>query len=225
MRIAETFYSVQGEGKLTGVPSLFIRVSGCNLRCAWCDTPYASWRPEGGEQSVDDLVRAAADAGARHVVLTGGEPLLFEESCTLSAHLRQVGHHVTVETAGTLFRPIHCDLLSISPKLANSTPAGEPEARHEAARRNLEPLRQLMALPCEKQLKFVVNRQQDLDEIQSILQQISGWMKQDILLMPEGTTPSALAAHEPWVVEICKREGYRYCPRLHVQLWGNRRGV
>ncbi|MFG0252257.1 MAG: radical SAM protein, partial [Phycisphaerales bacterium JB038] len=70
--IAETFASIQGEGKLTGVPSWFIRVAGCNLRCTWCDTPYTSWSPQGASRSVDELVEEALNSGLKHAVLTGG---------------------------------------------------------------------------------------------------------------------------------------------------------
>ncbi|MFN7022373.1 MAG: 7-carboxy-7-deazaguanine synthase QueE, partial [Phycisphaerales bacterium] len=99
--ISETFVSVQGEGKLTGLPSWFCRVSGCNLRCGWCDTPYASWTPEGGTRAIDDLVGEARRSGVQHAVLTGGEPMMFPQLAELSARLAgECGMHVTIETAG-----------------------------------------------------------------------------------------------------------------------------
>src|SRR5690606_37742531 len=100
IRIAETFTSLQGEGRLTGTRSFFIRTSGCNLRCWFCDTPYASWQPEGEMQSVDALVTAAIESGCQHIVLTGGEPLLPEASAELVRCLRAAALHVTIETAG-----------------------------------------------------------------------------------------------------------------------------
>src|SRR4051812_22168162 len=103
MRIAEIFYSIQGEGKLVGVPSVFVWVSGCNLRCVWCDTPYASWNPEGEEISVEGILERVLGFGARHVVLTGGEPMMFKEMVALIVGLKSRGMHVTVETAGTLW--------------------------------------------------------------------------------------------------------------------------
>src|SRR5690242_20549042 len=107
--VSETFWSIQGEGKLAGVPSLFIRLSGCNLRCRWCDTPYASWEPAGGMRSIDSLIelaRSRPEIG--HAVLTGGEPMMFSPLTGLSAGLAMdrerggAGMHVTIETAGTV---------------------------------------------------------------------------------------------------------------------------
>src|SRR3954462_6680806 len=105
MKLAELFHSIQGEGKLAGVPSVFVRASGCNLRCVWCDTPYASWNPEGENQSVADIVRQVEAFGARPVVLTGGEPMIMPEIEELCAVLKAKGHHLTIETAATVFKP------------------------------------------------------------------------------------------------------------------------
>ena len=103
MLISEIFYSVQGEGILTGVPSIFIRTSGCNLRCRWCDTPYASWKPEGTELSVDAILTKLQDwPAARHVVLTGGEPMVAKDIDSLIRQIRTAGYHLTIETAGTI---------------------------------------------------------------------------------------------------------------------------
>lgn len=123
MRISEIFYSIQGEGELTGVPSVFIRTSGCNLRCRWCDTPYASWNPEGEERSIDSILEEVQKHPARHCVLTGGEPMIARGIHELAAALRADGLHITIETAGTIPpSDIACDLASLSPKLSNSTP-------------------------------------------------------------------------------------------------------
>ena len=123
MRIAEIYLSRQGEGFLTGTESVFVRVSGCNLRCHYCDTPFASWRPEGEDFSAAEIQEQVLAYDCPHVVLTGGEPLLFSELIPLCGGLRTRGRHITIETAGTLYLPLECDLLSISPKLANSTPS------------------------------------------------------------------------------------------------------
>jgi 7-carboxy-7-deazaguanine synthase len=254
LRISETFYSVQGEGTLTGVPSLFIRVSGCNLRCAWCDTPYASWRPEGPVRTVDDLLAEAArtptpDAPVRHAVVTGGEPLLFDAIEPLCAGLRARGVHVTIETAGTVFRDLRpglgCDLMSISPKLAGSTPRpGDPRdpsgawrERHERTRTNIPALQALLDRYPQRQLKFVVTAalpdaasalapdvSADLNEIDDLLSRLRGWNADDVLLMPEGVT-APLPAVKAAVVDHCLRRGWRYCTRLHIDLFGNRRGT
>lgn len=233
--IAETFYSVQGEGKLAGVPSFFIRASGCNLRCSWCDTPYASWSPEGAPRTLEALVAEARATPARHAVLTGGEPMIFPQIEPLSRALREAGMHVTVETAGTVFRPpdaLACDLMSISPKLANSTPRpGDPRdptgawrARHEARRINPDALNGLLAAYPRRQLKFVIASPADLAEIEALLDGLNGWAPEDILLMPEGVdlpSPETKA----WVVRACLDRGWRYCPRLHIELFGNTRGA
>src|SRR5829696_7945417 len=101
MWVSEVFYSIQGEGELTGVPSVFVRTSGCNLRCSWCDTKYASWEPEGDELSVEAIVEKVLSYPARHVVLTGGEPLVAKGIRELAQRLHEAGWHITIETAGT----------------------------------------------------------------------------------------------------------------------------
>src|SRR5450432_705830 len=118
MKIAEIFYSVQGEGGLVGVPSVFVRASGCNLRCVWCDTPYASWNPEGDDVSVDEIVRRVGEFKTKHVVITGGEPMIMPDIVELCAELKSRGHHITIETAATVFKHLKLDLASLSPKLA-----------------------------------------------------------------------------------------------------------
>lgn len=216
MKIAEIFYSLQGEGVLLGVPSVFIRTSGCNLRCRWCDTPYTSWHPEGRDMSVDEVVAQACTYGAHHAVVTGGEPMIAPGIVNLCRQLRERGFHITIETAGTVYAEVACDLMSISPKLSNSTPDGAFRMQHERLRQNPEVLRQLMEYP--HQIKFVVSQPQDLEEIRS-------FPKEHVLLMPEGTDPAVLRERSQWLAEICKTEGYRFSPRLHVDLWGDRRGV
>src|SRR5215831_18622011 len=119
LRIAEIFYSLQGEGSLVGVPSVFVRTSGCNLRCSWCDTPYTSWRPEGTDLTLDQILDEVDAHPARHVVVTGGEPMIAPDILALTQRLRARNLHITIETAGTVFEPVACDLMSISPKLAN----------------------------------------------------------------------------------------------------------
>ena len=224
MRIAEIFYSVQGEGGLVGVPSVFVRTSGCNLRCSWCDTPYTSWNPEGDDLGLDDiLARAAAFSAARHVVLTGGEPMIAPGIVELSRRFRERGMHVTIETAGTVFAPVECDLMSISPKLSNSTPEGVFQAQHERLRLQPDVLLRLMSL-CDYQLKFVIARPEDVDEVRALVAQVKAPASK-VILMPEGIAAETLDARGVWIAEICKQLGFRFSPRLHVQLYGNRRGV
>jgi 7-carboxy-7-deazaguanine synthase len=230
--ISETFVSIQGEGKLTGVPSWFCRVSGCNLRCGWCDTPYASWEPEKTKRLVGELIEEAAASGVKHAVLTGGEPMMFADLAVLSQGLAKEGMHITVETAGTLVLPgLVCDLMSISPKLANSTPLNDPRdpdgvwaKRHEERRLNFDSINELIASTRDRQVKFVVKSPDDLPEIESVLGQIRGHAPSDVMLMPEGVVvpePGSIR----WVVEACVERGWSYCSRVHVQLFGNTRGT
>jgi 7-carboxy-7-deazaguanine synthase len=229
MRLAEIFYSIQGEGKLAGVPSTFVRSSGCNLRCVWCDTPYASWEPEGQDVPVEQIAQRVRELGAKHVVITGGEPMIMPRIGELCDLLKSAGHHLTMETAATVYSPVNIDLASLSPKLSNSTPTEREGGRfapaHEKQRLNLPVVQQFIDSSPQFQLKFVVSREADVIEIQSILKGLSGWSPDDILLMPEGIDQKTLEERSPWVSDVCKREGFRFCPRLHILLWGNRRGT
>jgi 7-carboxy-7-deazaguanine synthase len=231
MLISEIFYSVQGEGELVGVPSVFLRTSGCNLRCRWCDTPYASWNPEGTEMSIDAIIEEVKKHPAAHVVLTGGEPMVARGIHELAARLRALGKHITIETAGTVAPGgIACDLASLSPKLANSTPASgsiDPAwiSRHEKTRLRAEILREwISAYPY--QLKFVVSSASDLAEIESVVASTGLEIPPSkILLMPEGIVPSALDERRAMLVELCLSKGHRLCDRLHIRLFGNTRGT
>lgn len=231
MLIAEIFHSLQGEGELTGVPSVFVRTSGCNLRCNWCDTPYASWHPEGKPRTVEQVVAAVqAFPSTRHVVLTGGEPMIALEIRALADELKLLGYHITIETAGTVApEGIACDLASLSPKLLNSA----PDARlSQTWRKKHETLRWQPAVvqawldAYAWQLKFVVAQPADVEEIEGMLVSL----KRDIpphkvLLMPESVTVEAIRARAGWLGELCKARGYRYAHRLHLELYGNRRGT
>ena len=230
--VSEEFYSVQGEGALTGVPSYFIRATGCNLRCAWCDTPYASWDPVGSRRKIEEIVASCCATGARFAVITGGEPMLFDAISPLCDALQAAGVHVTIETAGTINRRVRCDLMSISPKLANSTPkVGDPRdpkgvlrERHEARRLGIGTLQALINQYPTRQLKFVVSEPAQVSEIEALLAQLDGWMAHEVMLMPEGVSTPERAQTE-WVVEACKARGWRYCHRLHIELFGNTRGT
>jgi 7-carboxy-7-deazaguanine synthase len=225
--ISEIFYSVQGEGSLVGVPSIFIRTSGCNLRCSWCDTPYASWQPEGEELSIEEIAERIAAYPASHVVVTGGEPMIAPSLGDLSRQLRSMGLHITIETAGTVFAEVECDLMSISPKLANSTPherdGGRWAAQHERLRWQPEVIRRLMGR-YPYQLKFVIAEPGDAAEVDRMCSAL-GATAEHVVLMPEGRTRERIQEKGLWLAEICKTKGYRYSPRLHIDLWGDRRGV
>ena len=230
MLIAEIFESIQGEGRLSGVPSVFVRTSGCNLRCNWCDTPYASWAPEGEDLPVAEVVERVRGLSSAHCVLTGGEPMVAPAIHELAQAIREAGKHLTIETAGTVSPAgIACDLASLSPKLSNSTPDDRVSpawrARHEERRLQPDVVREWID-GYDVQLKFVVRGEPDLAEIREFLDGIGREVAPEkVLLMPEGTEPEVLQRRGREVVKMCTRYGYRFSPRLHIELFGNTRGT
>ncbi|MDF9745188.1 7-carboxy-7-deazaguanine synthase QueE [Natrinema salsiterrestre] len=231
--INELFYSLQGEGTLAGVPSVFVRTSGCNLRCWFCDSYHTSWEPTHAWLDLEDILAEIESHDADHVVLTGGEPLLHEESVGLLEALDDRGYHTTVETNGTIYRDAPIDLASVSPKLASSTPTpdrdptgeGEWEERHERDRIDTDSLARLVE-DYEFQLKFVVTDDGDMPEILDLLADLrdaaDGPVRDDdVLLMPEGATRERLAETRTRVAELAMEYGFRYTPRLHVDLWND----
>lgn len=233
MRIAEIYASLQGEGLLAGTPSTFVRTSGCNLRCRWCDTPFTSWEPIGDEQTVDEILAAVAALEPRHVVVTGGEPLLFADVAELCRRLRGRGYHVTIETAGTVALDAPADLMSISPKLASSAPPADTPsgwaARHEAARRRDDVILALVAQG-PYQLKFVVDSSADIDEALAWVADLDrarpgGIDRGRVLLMPQGRTAEELERTTAWLAGECLRIGARLAPRHHIAWFGNARGT
>lgn len=232
MLISEIFHSIQGEGELAGVPSVFVRASGCNLRCAWCDTPYASWEPEGRPLSVPEITaEVQRHAAARHVVLTGGEPMIAKEIRALAAELRGFGYHITIETAATVPPDgIACDLASLSPKLLNSAPDAQRHAawrrKHEALRWRPEAVRAWIDGGYPFQFKFVVTGPGDVDELEGMIASLGRDIpRHKVLLMPEGVTIEAIRARSGWLAGVCRERGYRYAHRLHIELFGNARGT
>jgi 7-carboxy-7-deazaguanine synthase len=247
MRIAEIFRSVQGEGRLTGTESIFVRTSGCNLRCRYCDTRYASWTPEGERLApsevlwqVDDLrhsrrplflnrcLDATSPDEVRHVVLTGGEPMLLNELVALTAVFRAKGWHITIETSGTRYLPVTCDLMSISPKLSNSTPSAEDEPqwhlRHSRDRHAPEVIRRLTA-EYDYQMKFVVDSPADCREVDAYLTEFPTIEHPRVMLMPQGVDAEALAEKAAWMKPHCVERGFQFCPRRHVEWFGAKRGM
>lgn len=232
MRISEIFYSVQGEGMFCGVPSVFVRTSGCNLRCRWCDTPYASWTPEGREWSVEEIFKEVSSFRvARHVVLTGGEPMLAAGLADLSRLLHRAGYHITIETAGTVPPgEVVYDLASLSPKLSGSVPSSDAfgpgwVAKHDKIRLQPGVLREWIA-QADYQLKFVVGSREELDEVDGLVASLGTQVApHKILLMPEGVDSELLKDKGRVVAEWCKETGYRFCDRLHVHLYGHTRGT
>lgn len=244
MRVAEIFRSIQGEGRLTGVESIFVRMAGCNLRCRYCDTPYASWSPEGDDLSVGEILQRVEQLRAgpppafveavphepndvRHVVLTGGEPMLFAELIPLSTALRDRGLHITIETAGTLYLPVACDLMSISPKLSNSTPSPDQDVRwserHERTRHAPQVVRRLTA-EYDYQLKFVVDCPVDCREVERYLAKFPDIERGQVMLMPQGIDIETLAEKAVWLAPYCVAHGFAFCPRRQIEWFGAARG-
>ncbi|WP_134670887.1 7-carboxy-7-deazaguanine synthase QueE [Halorussus marinus] len=231
--INELFESLQGEGRLAGVPSVFVRTSGCNLRCWFCDSYHTSWEPTHATMSVDEILAEVASYDADHVVLTGGEPLIHDSAVDLLDALDDRGYHTTVETNGTVFRDAPIDLASVSPKLASSTPTperdpkgdGEWAERHDARRIDRDALGALVEA-YDVQLKFVVSDRGEMDEITDLVARLREAVDvrirdADVLLMPEGATRDRIEETRPVAAELAREYGFRYTPRLHVNLWND----
>lgn len=250
MRIAEIFRSLQGEGRLTGVESIFVRTAGCNLRCRYCDTPYASWTPEGEELTVAEILDRIEQlrnaprpeflnqfsplpkgegTDVHHIILTGGEPMLFAELVPLASKLRRRGWHITIETAGTLYLSVACDLMSISPKLSNSSPRAlgeEAEAwakLHASHRYSPDVIRRLIA-EHDYQLKFVIDSATDCDEVLAYLAEFPELERSRAMLMPQGVDAAALAEKARWLQPFCAANGLMFCPRRQIEWFGMARG-
>jgi 7-carboxy-7-deazaguanine synthase len=244
MRVSEIFYSLQGEGMLAGTPSVFVRLAGCPFRCRWCDTAYAWDYAAGQELDPGQITEQVNLWPCRFVVLTGGEPMTGPDLAVrpglvdLSRRLQAAGKHITVETSGVLFiADLACDLMSISPKLTN---AAEKEAatfcaQHPADRTGKRYLTPFPALDLETirrliraypyQLKFVVESPADVEEVRHVLDRLGELDPARVMLMPQASTPEELLRRSPAIAEACKQAGLRFGPRLHLLLWGRRRGV
>jgi 7-carboxy-7-deazaguanine synthase len=240
----EIFFSVQGEGKNVGRPSVFVRTSMCNLYCAWCDTDY-TWNWEGtsfrhardaelgyrkfskDEQIVpidsDAVVAEVRAFPCEHVVLTGGEPLLQQpELVEVMQKLRSANeaYWFEVETNGTIVPTPEFDGLvnqyNVSVKLSNAAVRADQRLRPEA-------LRFLTTNP-KSMFKLVVKDREDVTEVLALAKEYS-LRPDNIWLMPEGTTASALHERALWLAETCKQHGFRLADRLHIHLYGDKRGV
>lgn len=250
--------TIQGEGKLAGTPSLFIRLSGCNLRCIWqlpdgtfsrCDTHHASFSSKGAfRMKVNEVISLLRHnlGNIRHVVITGGEPLLQKLALrTLTANLKnELNLHVTLETNGTIYDSevaSHVDLFSISPKLFNSVPTKEKLQAlrlmpanvyqdHNRARTNLAALQAYLNICAatikDIQFKFVVGLPSDEDDIvNNYLNHLVGWDPSHVMVMPLGATREELAVSIPMAIEMAIRHGWRFTSRVHVDLFGSKIGV
>lgn len=241
---AEIFHTLQGEGVSSGMPAVFIRSSLCNLHCIWCDTDYTwnwkntPWKHENDvlesyekynksdyiiEPPLEDITQEILQYDCPNLIITGGEPLLQQEGwITLLTTLRNHNpqFRFEVETNGT---QTPCDELAelieqfnVSPKLSNS-------ANKESLRISPASLTYFSQHP-KAWFKFVVAQESDLGEIQQLISKFS-LPKEKIILMPEGRTQSALNERRLWLAELCRDHGYRFADRLHIRLWGSKRGV
>jgi 7-carboxy-7-deazaguanine synthase len=225
MKIVEKFYSLQGEGRLTGTPSVFIRLAGCPLRCCWCDTKYAWDSNAGSDYSIDQIINFVQQFPTRFVVITGGEPMIDDNLPELTRQLKALDKHITIETAGIMLnRLVLCDLMSISPKLSNSCPS-DPKlaAIHNDSRLDIAVLGKLLE-NYDYQLKFVVDSAADLPEIQELVTKLNPIDKEKIMLMPQSQTRDELLQKSPLVADLCLKYSYTFCQRLHVLLWNNQKG-
>lgn len=217
MIVNEIFYSLQGEGFLAGIPSTFIRLAGCPLSCKYCDTVYARDYSDGKELTNQQIIAQVQVYPARHVVVTGGEPLVNADM-TERAGLRDLlrllkdNHkHITIETAGIKFMPdLPCDLMSISPK--------------PPAKETIDSLRQLIE-SYNYQLKFVIANEGDLAQAQDLLERLGKYDRTMVCLMPQAATRQQYLKTAPVVAELCKQTGFAFSPRLQIQLWEGKKGV
>jgi len=226
MRVSEIFHSIQGEGALAGVCAVFIRLAGCPLRCRWCDTRYAWDRAAGREMTVEAIVEQAGRFDCGFAVVTGGEPMADPDLAALLGRLAAQYRHITVETAGIAFVPrLPCDLMSISPKLSNSTPRSSDSAaaHHDRIRLNQAALNSLIR-SYEYRLKFVIESADDLPQVRRLLDDLPGIDRSKVMLMPQAATRIEYLAKAPLVAEMCRQTGLAFSPRLQVILWDNARG-
>lgn len=210
MQVSEIFYSLQGEGTNLGKPSIFLRLAGCHLRCTWCDSKFTWHLKSGKKMKTEEVIKAIQKYPAKHLVITGGEPLIQQSA--LKELLSKIhGYYVEMETSGSLKSHLdeYIDQYNCSPKLNNSG----NKAIH------------LEKFPEKKTYyKFVVSKPENLSEIKIFITK-NKLNPEKIILMPEGVTKRELAKKSLWLSEICKKENLRLSPRLHINIWGNKRKV
>ena len=233
MQVLEIYQSRQGEGIWTGQPSVFVRFLGCPLRCRFCDTDYARGNADESEDGLgatlasDEIVGRVLLLDLPHVVLTGGEPMMSPKIVELTRMLKEFDYQITVETSGIVFHPVICDLMSISPKLRNTVPLDGDLAdiqEHDRERSKPAVVQQLM-LRYKYQLKFVVDTKEDLNEVEEYLTCLHGVVPSQVFLMPQAIEVETMHEKAKWIEPFCSAKGYRYCPRMQLVWYGNKRGT
>ena len=223
----EIFHSLQGEGVSVGTPSVFIRLATCNLACSWCDTKYTwdwsnyDYSAEVVELSQEQIMERILAFHCPRLIITGGEPLMQWKALSgLVEELKGYGYTFEVETNGTIVPTSalaqSIDQWNVSPKLANSC--------NSRQRREVSPALTAFASLPTAYFKFVVAQPQDLDEVKELLERYQ-LPRQRVLLMPEGRDRKTLRERSLWLGQMCVAEGFRFSPRLHILLWGDRRGA
>lgn len=238
----EIFYSIQGEGKSMGKPAIFIRLSLCNLHCTWCDTDYTwNWKStpfthdndkiEGYtkydkdewilDTDTNHIINEVKKFPCKRIIITGGEPLMQQkELVDLLTRLKTDGYFIEIETNGTL--AIKADLydlidqINVSPKLSNSN--------NELKLRIKKSALSQFSNSSKSTFKFVVDTPQDLEEIEKIITEYS-IPSNKVYLMPQGTKSEILKKKQHWLIDICKEKGFNFSDRLHIHLYGDKRGV
>ncbi|MEN6385256.1 MAG: 7-carboxy-7-deazaguanine synthase QueE [Phycisphaerales bacterium] len=218
VNISEIFYSLQGEGFLAGVPSILIRVAGCPLRCKFCDTTYASNAKEGKKLSISQILKQIKKYPTKYVVITGGEPMVCPQLPLLCNALKK--YHITVETSGIKYVPgLKCDLMSISPKLSNAY--FKPSDRSKYLK--IEEIQKFIT-KYDYQFKFVIEKEKDIKEVQQTLKKLKNVNLSKVMLMPQAKNPADYLKRSYLVSRLCKKLGFAFSPRLHIMLWGNKKG-
>lgn len=217
VQVSEIFLSLQGEGPSAGTPAHFVRLQGCDVGCTWCDSKY-TWAPAAGDAQPLEAVwaRARALGEAPLLVVTGGEPLQHAEIAPLLREAVERWPRVEVETSGVAPPPVHDPRLfyNVSPKLPSATPRWADTWRH---------VRTWLAEP-RATFKLVVGDSPDADDALRLVRE-HAIPHARVMLMPEGLTDVAVRAHASALADLCTREGIRLSPRLHIWMWGARRGV
>lgn len=209
MKVNEIFSSIQGEGKLQGVPSVLVRLVGCNLNCVWCDNRK---NKKAWEVSHGELLNLLGDYGIRNIIITGGEPLLYSQIELLTSELKEKGYFITIETNATIKKSVKADLISMSPKLSHANVKdGIVTIDYNVIQYYVDNY--------NYQLKFVVKNENDFLDVQHILRGLNNIDYNNVFMMPLASSLAELAVIQKEIVRLCIKYRYRYANRLQLQIW------